>query len=215
MMLAGARRAAGSGLGDMDLVNLIKLTSAVASEKTRQARHEAGTYHHRHRPIASFFIKREESPHLRRLIRGGDDRDALMDGPSGKGHLGTGWAGDHDHVWRAGDTTAHTRLGPVAQCGNQLTEARGVRITDLEFVHHTARSKLASDPCTAGAGTEQQDPSHQRRSSPSSSRQPPVCGGMPPLPRTRIPAANATATAMATRARRARVMMPPPTGASR
>ena len=211
MMLASAGGAAGPDLGDMDLLDLIELTRAVTGEDTTETGHESGAHDHRKATSAGLVVEFEQTTDLRRLIGRRDHGDALVHRPTSQTELRPGRRGNDDDGGVVRDPPTVARNRTVAEIVDEALTSFEVGVADLEGVDSAARSQLPGDPSTGCTGAEEQDPRHQRKSSPRSPRHPPVWGGMPPWPRTLIAAATAMPAPMATNARRIKVIRPPPT----
>ena len=211
MMLSGAGRAAGADLRNVNLLDLIEFTSTMPGEDTTETGHESGAHDNRNAARAGFVIEFEQTTDLGCLIGGRDHGDALTHRPTSHIELRTGRRGNDDHRWVVADPAATPCDRTVAEIVDKSVTSFEAGIADLERVDDAAGAQLPGDPSTGRSSTEEQDPSHQRKSSPRSSRQPPVWGGMPPWPRTLIAAATAMPAPMATNARRIKVIRPPPT----
>ena len=59
MMLSGAGRAAGADLRNVNLLDLIKFTSAMPGEDTAETGHESGAHDNRNAASAGFVIEFE------------------------------------------------------------------------------------------------------------------------------------------------------------
>lgn len=179
-MLPSAGRAAGADLGDMDFVDLIELASAMTGEHTTEARHESSAHDNRNAVESGLVIEFEQTSDLRGLIGGRDNGNALMNRPASQTELGPGRRGNDHGGWIVADATATAGHRAVAEIVDKARKSFEVGIADLERVNSPAGPQLPGDPSTGRTGSEEQDPQHQRKSSPRSSRQPPVWGGMPP-----------------------------------
>jgi hypothetical protein len=119
----------------------------------------------------------------------------------------TARTGQHDrvHVERVAETTT---IGgrSLPQAAGDRVEAIGQLVAEHDLVD-AGGQQLASDAGADRARTDDPDPGagaggRHRSSDPESSRHPPDCGGVPPLPRSRSMAATIVAKPRATRARR-------------
>ena len=211
MMLSGAGRAAGADLRNVNLLDLIEFTRTMPGEDTTETGHESGAHDNRNAARPGFVIEFEQTTDLRGLIGGCDHGDALTHRPTSHLELRTGRRGNDDHGRVIADPAAMPCDRTAAKIVDKALTPFEAGIADLERVDDAAGAQLPGDPSTGRSSTEEQDPSHQRKSSPRSSRQPPVWGGTPPWPRTLIAAATAMPAPMATNARRIKVIRPPPT----
>ncbi len=173
-MLSGTGRAAGANLRNMNLLDLIEFTSTMPGEDTTETGHESGAHDNRNATRAGFVIEFEQTTDLRRLIGRRDHGDALVHRPTSQTELRPGRRGNDDdgRVVRDPPTVARNRT--VAEIVDKSVTSFEAGIADLERVDGAAGAQLPGDPSTGRAGTEEQDPSHQRKSSPRSSRHPPV-----------------------------------------
>jgi hypothetical protein len=211
MVLARAGWTTRTDLRYMDLIDLVIIASTVPGEQARQPRHKARTDHDWDFVIGGLVVKSEEATDLRRLVRRRDHRYTCVDSSAGQGDLTARRRRENNGVVSAFDSAADPARHPAIKGRCQRIESFLVCISDLECIDEARGPQLPCNARTCRAGTEKENLAHQRRSSPRNSRQPPVCGGTPPLPRTRIAAATAIPTVTATTVRRTMVINPAPT----
>ena len=173
-MLSGTGRAAGANLRNMNLLDLIEFTSTMPGEDTTETGHESGAHDNRNATRAGFVIEFKQTADLGCLIGGRDRGDALTHRPTSDIELRTGRRGNDDHGWVVADPAAMPCDRAVAKIVDKALTPFEAGIADLERVDSAAGAQLPGDPSTGRAGTEEQAPSHQRKSSPRSSRHPPV-----------------------------------------
>ena len=189
MSLPGTGRATRSGPGHVDLVDTFETGGGVRRQHTCQSGREPGADNDVAPPPPRLGVEPEQRLHLGAVVGGRHDVGAAFDGTLGDGPM-PGWGREDDNVAlleRDRRVVAHPRH--VTERRGRRCGARAVDVHDNEIIDVSRRQQLAS-----GSGADRADAHHDgphyRRSGPLSSRQPPPCGGTPPLPRSRSTAAT-------------------------
>ncbi len=205
-MLAGAGGATRAGLRDVDLVDRLETTGGVASQHAREARREPGTDHHGDPPLGRLRIQVQQPSHV---VHGVTHRhDGLTPAHEGRRGLDVraGRAGqDHDVGVHGLVVAGQVDLGVIPERLTQRDDPVTALLAQHDAFDAFGRHELAGEAGADGAESEDGE-SHRAADQVSSesdnSRQPPSCGGVPPVPRIRSTAATMPAMPRATNARR-------------
>ncbi len=193
----------------MDLVHRLEVGGRLGGEHAGEPGREAGPDHDRDATRLGFGTEVEQAPDVVDRIRHRHDRDTPGDERARQLDVQAGRGREHDHVGLDGCVVRPALTGGlVAQGRGHLVDARRAQVPHHDLLDRVGRGQLAGGTRAAGAQTEDGD-AHQRRSSGVSSRQPPRCGGVPPVPRARSTAATMPAIPRATSALRIRVTTTP------
>ena len=213
MMLASARRSAGSDLGHMDLVDGVELGCADPGQQAGEPGHVAGAHHQSGAVPSRLLAGGEQGSGLGYLVGGGDDGRAGLHRGEGQDGLRSGGGRHHHQVGSLSNDRPLTDPGLRAEPAGDGAQPFQVGVAHLHRADAGTVVEHAHDPQAGGTGTEDDRGGSgglggHASSSSRSSRHPPVCGGTPPRPRTRMAAASAMPTTMATNVRRIKVMNP-------
>jgi hypothetical protein len=154
-MLPSAGRAAGADFGDVNLINLIELASAVTGEDTTEAGHESGAHDHRNAARAGLVIEFEQTADLRGLIGRRDHGDALMHRTTSQTELRSRRRGNDDDGRVLTDPPTMACERAVAEVVDKALTSFEVGIADLERVDDAAGPQLPGDPGTSRTGAEE------------------------------------------------------------
>ncbi len=184
MVDSGARRAGGSVHRHVDLVDRAELIGEMTSDQFGQTRRECRPDHQCRRCCGGDCTECQQLPGVVERITYGDDMNAAFEQSRRHRGMVTGVRKDGDVAGhRVGDFEA-TRIGVNHTPGVQ----QPVNSSTDDATPDEMNSRLvARHGCSGGI---------------SSGRHPPCCGGIPPVPRMRKPAAATPAIANAARIRR-------------
>ncbi len=201
MMLASASRSSRPTLCHRDELDDIEVICRSPCQQTAQARGEACTDDYRAVRRLGLGTQIEQRGDVTRMIADRHDVAPTPHNRSGKRCVGTPWSSEnHD-------------IGLLAKCRSRLTIpeismlecSKHSSLIDVEEVESfwMAAGELSSSVNASGPESDHGQ-SHQRRSSSVTSRQPPLRGGVPPVPRKRkkvatMPAIEIAATTLRTR----------------
>jgi hypothetical protein len=206
MVLAGARRSAGSEACNVDLLDRIERLSAVGREQARQPGRERCTHGHRQVPLARFGAEFEKTGDVGQVVGARHDRRTAAKVRSCDLYVRSARPAKQHDVNRCirgcrGSVDRCDRTQGRTHCGGPLR----LDLSDQELLDTLCGRQLARGTSAHRAGADEQDRGH-RRSGPESSRHPPPWGGVPPLPRSRRNPTIAAAAPTAMRARRSKVI---------
>jgi hypothetical protein len=153
-----------------------------SGEETRESGGHPCADNERDPARAGEIVEVEQRPYIVEIITHGHDRRA--DVQELRGDWGVSpTLGQYDHV----------------HAGRHVADPARIDRYELERGHHGRES--SDNAVSDNPSTDDGDPAHQRSGS-SSGRQPPCCGGVPPVPRSRYTVAVMTIMKMAKIARR-------------
>ncbi len=205
MVLTGARRAAGSRLGHVDLVDRREIGGGVPGQQAGEPWGEGGADHDGAAPFGRLGVEVEQPGHLVDVVGDRDDVGTSLDGDLGQSAvLARGQGEDED-----GARIVERFVGPRRHPRRRSQRRRhpvgpgAIRIDQDQIGQADDGLELSSGASAHGAAAGDNDPHPSQRSSgPLSSRQPPFWGGTPPVPRKRNTPATTPAVNRATTARR-------------
>ena len=193
----------------MDLVHRLEPGGRLGREHAGQAGREPGADDERDAASLGFGAEVEQAADILDGVRHGHDRDAPGDERARQLDVQAGGGGEHDHVGLDRRVVRPSLAGGLVTEGRgDLVDARRSQVPQHDLLDRVGRGQLTSGARPDRAETEDGD-AHQVRSSGVSSRQPPRCGGVPPVPRARSTAATMPAIPRATSALRIRVTATP------
>jgi hypothetical protein len=193
----------------VDLVDLVEQAGGVGGEEVGQPGGEPGANGHGAAPHPGFVVEGEQRPGRAQLVGARHDRSPGLEGPLGLVAVVLAGPGqDHDVVAGKVDFGGADGRGDGAERGAHRGDEGDPGVGDGEGGDPRGGGQLPGGPAADGARPEDGDP--HRRSGPDSSRQPPDCGGVPPVPRRRSTAATRPMIPTAMDARRRNWITPQP-----
>ena len=198
----GARRAAGAGPRNVDLIDPVERARRVRGEEARQPGREPGADDHGEPPFDRLGVEVEQVADIVGIVGHGHHRHLPAQQRRRQRGMRAGTVAEHGDIGggRRRIAVAGTRQGAEGLDDHRHPVAPPV----VEHHVDAGRHQLASGTRPDRARADDECP--QRRSGPVSSRHPPPWGGVPPVPRTRSTPATRPASPRATSARRRRVI---------
>jgi len=178
---------------DVYLVGVVERVGRVARQDVGEPGSEAAAHDHGRPGVSGRRVERQERVDPVVVVARGSDRDASTDRFSRYADRGVTGHGERHRTDRVRDDAEGNGLG--SEDGGELLGPLRSPVGHEELLDTGGFEELPGGADTDRAGTGEQDRRH-RKSGPSSSRQPPVVGGLSPLlrRRTTIPASSAQST---------------------
>ncbi len=209
VVLTRAGRATRAHPRHVDLVDGVEPVGGEASQHAGEAGREGGTHGDRDPPRVGLGPEVEQRPHVVDGVGGGDHGDPATHERPSERHLLAGRGGQHHHIgFGCRGVRTGLELGLGTERRRHLLRSGSTVVSEDHLGDRVGGRELTSRPGAHGTQAHHGDP-HQASSSGESSRHPPRCGGVPPVPRTRKMAAMIPAAPTATSARRISVTSAP------
>ncbi len=186
VLLTSACWSSGSVDGDVDLVARREPRGEEPCKQFGEPWRHAGTDDQRHSGPASMIIEIDERLDVVEIVAHRHHTDAAVEESDSVWCMWTG-VREHDDI----------------ECTQHRARGSRVDVDDGDVSENGAES--AGNPLADDSSPDQPDGDHQRSGS-SSGRQPPCCGGVPPVPRTRMTVAVITIARIAASDRRTNFM---------
>lgn len=147
----------------MNFVDVFEFFCRMCSEHTRESRRKASTNHHMHVAFTRMLIKRQKSPNIGQIIGGTDNVNSSANKLFSDMGLGSGWAGQHDHI----DIEWIVQRSTVDACAITETVCHHLNAIASFVTQHNVvvigRHELSRETCANRADAKDSDASHVSR----------------------------------------------------